>query len=422
MTHKLSRLPGAVLSLTMICNGVVPAWAGRAQAIAANGRQAALGVSLSLTGLSMPVAPRLPGPVLRPRLWQPASARVVQTRAGYRVVHLVLRTMANQWGLGFSLPLMGGSLAEGVMNEAAQRRVLFIDRDDTLTRNVEAMTEAQAAPLLEGLRNGKFPVVITDRPADAMENDPGNSAFEKLAPLLVPAAAGMLIGTNRGGRVYRLDADGRPQSAHEVPPFSTEEQVLIRSAVDAVVAELPKLGTGLNPSKGVDLEPHSGSVLLRVGTPLEIVHKAAGILQEALEKRGIRHEVVYRMPANPAQPPYISFSKVDKASAVAWVAQEYGIRAEEAVGVGDGMMAPINRKGSWSPAAQEAADLGRFLSGRDVLLKGSAKDANMQKGLFGMMLLSVGLFGDPRLENIFVLPEFGPDMTARFLRKWAAVE
>jgi len=165
---------------------------------------------------------------------------------------------------------------------------------------------------------------------------------------------------------------------------------------------------------------HSSSLILRAGTPEAAVKAVAKALEEELTARGIRYPVTPRLAKNPSDPPYVTFSMVDKSAAVRWISARLGLRAAETMAVGDSMYAPEaptqKRLGAWAAAER----WGERLSGRPMPLTGNRSDANMEKGLRGMLVLSVGGTADPRMRNAYVMPQQGPEMTRAILEAFAS--
>lgn len=369
------------------------------------------GSSGSGSGLSAPAGGSSNGSANVPSAPAPkASApKSVNTRAGYSWRRAVLASISTFWGMNFSLPTAGPKLAQSVLKEASTKRVVFSDIDDTLgeyNKVGAVLSEDMARSIVAVRKAGKVFAAITDRPDVPRPNSTQKGAFQSFETIPADQRAGIILGTNGGGRIYEYDAAGEPKLIFEEPKLEQEVVDKISEAAKVVESELAANGTALKEgSHG----PYGYSMILVGGTPEATVKKLAGRLQEELAARGLEFEVEGRMAKDPTLPPYLTFSKINKTVAVKAIAKLKGIEFDEAVAVGDSMYKPVDK-----PRGRNAAKMrkvGERLSGGAMPLTGNATDANMEKGLPGMLTISVGGTADPRMANAYVLPGKGASVT-----------
>ncbi|MBI5201728.1 MAG: HAD hydrolase family protein [Elusimicrobia bacterium] len=340
----------------------------------------------------------------------------------YQAARKELSAISSAFGLAFSLPVAGPKLAASLLEEAATKKVVFSDFDDTLDKfNSQASPETVAA-IVRVLKAGKTVVVITDRPDEKKPGAKGMTILESLESIPAADRAGLYVASNKGARVLRYGADGNASLVAEEEGISGNNAVKMAEAVAEVKKALASLKAEQHDgSQGIDAESmgkYGYAMMLKIGSKEEAVRAVADAFQKEMARLGLPYEAEPRFAKNPANPPYISitFAKIDKSVAVKRVSGLLGIGASEAVVVGDSMFAPKNRD-TGKPAAEvaEAKARGEALSGQPVQTIGNGTDRDMEKGLPGALTLSVGATADPAMSNAFVMPGKGPDVTRRIL-------
>jgi hypothetical protein len=358
---------------------------------------------------------------------QPAAPAQVQkttdSRLAYGAKRRLLAAIASVFGITASLPVAGPQIEQAVLSEAAHKRVVFSDFDDTLGKYNSVLTPEMAAAISAVRKAGKQVAVITDRTDTAGGTQ--KSAFESLAPIPVSERAGMYVAAVSGGRVYRYDSEGVPQKVWEYPPLEGERRQAVKDASDALKARLAELGAAQHPgdqrNPSESWQPYSYSLMLAIGTPEAVVKKAAKAFQEELKKRGIDAEVLPRVPKDPTNPAYLLYNVVNKSASVGYISKALGVEPWEAIAIGDNMYMPRNKEAE-QPGRLTGAALGlaERLSGRSVPLTGNETDRNMERPLPGLLALSVGGTADPRMKNAFVLSGHGADASLQVLRAMAS--
>jgi hypothetical protein len=316
-----------------------------------------------------------------------------------------------------SLPPAGPALTDSLIAQAADRRAVLSDYDDTLA----AYNERLPADMVEAVKAihaaGKTFDVISDRGDEKRGST--LTVFESLDTLPVETRVGMYVAANSGGRVYRYDETGTPVKVYEAPAMSEPVKAEIAAAAEATKARLSEAGTVLHDGVGkIPTESwgaYSYALMLKPGSSEASVRAAAAILQAELDKRGVDVEVNPRFAKDPANPPYVTLSLITKEGAARYIAQARQAGPEDVVILGDSMYVPhAPKKDSW------LARLGERASGQARPALGNRTDANMERGVPGALTLSVGTTGDPRAKNLFVLGGKGPSVTWRVLNAVAS--
>ena len=209
------------------------------------------------------------------------------------------------------MPVVGPKLAAKVVAQAAAKKVIFSDFDDTIGPHNSVLTPEMAAAVAAVRKNGKEVVVITDRPDVKRPNSETLTVFESLASIPAADRAGMYVAANSGGRVYRYDAQGEPQKVWEAPALPEDQIAIIRSAAEATKALLPSIGVTQNTETPKDpaesYNPYGYAMMFVPGTPEAKVKEAAGLLQKELDALHYEAEVIPRMAKDLKKPPYIMF-------------------------------------------------------------------------------------------------------------------
>ncbi len=355
-----------------------------------------------------------PRPVPEPT----AASHGADGRFSYGLRRRLLAAVALLWGASYSLPVAGPALAERLIAEAAGKKFIFTDFDDTIGAHNSVLTPDMVEAVVAARKAGKEVIVITDRPDEKRAGSATLTVFESLASIPEADRAGMHVAANVGGRVYRYDELGQPRLVYEVPGLPEASVKLLKEAAAKVKERMAALGAVMYPEGGKfppDIHfPYGYSMMLAVGTPEPTVKAVAALFEEELASRGLSLDVQARLAKDPLNPPYVNLTIVNKSFPVAWLAQTLGIRAGTAVALGDSMYAPKPaRRGGL--LARWASRLAERLSGRPLPLTGNETDRNMEKGLPGMMALSVGGTADPRMKNAYVLPGKGVAVSKKVL-------
>lgn len=358
---------------------------------------------------------------LGPSNKQPLHA-VEDDYGSYNRRRWALRSIANQ-GVVASLPQAGPNLTKKLLDKAASRKYLFTDFDDTIGAFNSELAPELVAGFAAAKKAGKVIIVVTDRTDEKRPNSKMLTVFESLATIPASDRAGMYVAANGGGRVYRYNAQGEPERIYEQPAMDEAKKAVVAEAAAETKRKLSSIGATQHPGDAVSpsesFNPYGYALMLSVGTPEATVKQAAKLLQNELAAKGIEVEVLPRLAKNPANPPYITFSGINKSMPVAWISEHLGIKPLQAVAIGDSMYMP--RVPETPDASQQALQAeAERLSGSPVPLTGNETDRNMEKGLPGMMALSVGGTADPRMEDAWVLDGHGPAMTLKLLEAMAA--
>ena len=349
----------------------------------------------------------------------PAAPKTVDSPVSYNLRRFLLRSVAALTGAAYSLPSASPALTRKLIAQAADRRVVLSDYDDTLASYNQVLPPEMVAAVRAVKAAGKDFVVISDRGDESRPHQ--LSVFESLASLPVEIRAGMYVAANSGGRVYRYDAQGEPVRVFEVPALDEAAKARVASAAESAKARLKEVGAEQHvPGAGNDNPAESWgtygyALMLKVGSSEASVRGAAAILQSELAKNGLKVEVSPRFAKNPANPPYINFSIVTKESSAGYIAKALKAEAQDVLVIGDSMYAPREaRKASW------LTRLAARISGRDLPKTGNATDRNMEKALPGALTLGVGTTGDASASNLWVLDGKGPSVTRRVLMSVAS--
>jgi hydroxymethylpyrimidine pyrophosphatase-like HAD family hydrolase len=349
------------------------------------------------------------------------APKATQGRFAYEAKRRALVLIASMFGITASLPPVGPRLEQAVLSQAAGKRVVFSDFDDTLGPYNSVLTPEMSAAISAVRKAGKQFAVITDR--TDVSGGRQLSAFESLATIPAEDRAGMYVAAVSGGKVYRYNEQGEPVKVWEYPAFDESRRQPVLDAIAATKAQLSSLGTTQHPgddkNPAESWQPYSYAMMLAVGTPEAAVKKAARLFESELRQRGMDVSVNARIPKDPANTPYIQFSIVDKSASVKYIAGALGVKPWEALAMGDNMYVPQTpeQPGGLARLAQGWAEK---LSGRPVPFTGNETDRNMEKALPGMMALSVGGSVDPRMAHAYALSGKGAAESLAILRSVAS--
>ena len=349
----------------------------------------------------------------------PVTGKIVGSAVSYGLHRFLLKTVAKLTGGVYSLPVAGDALTSKLIESAADKSVVFSDFDATLADYNQVLPADMVAAVDAIKAAGKTFVVISDRGDEPRKGQ--LTVFESLASIPAAMRAGMYVAANSGGRVYRYDDKGEPVRVFEAPAPDAAEKAKLTEAVDATKARLKDIGAELHfPSEKSTVPTESWNVysyamMLKIGSDDAHVRGAADILTEEMAKRGYTVQVDPRYAKDPANPPYIVFSLVTKQTASSFIAKALKAEPKDVLVIGDSMYTPgVPKSESW------LTRLGEKLSGLALPRTGNRTDRNMELGVPGALMFSVGASGDPRASNLFVLAGKGPSVTIQVLKSVAS--
>lgn len=421
-TAMIAAPRGVAANLSAISQAIAP----HLQSLTASQTQGELatlaGVSIesALTGaISHAPQASLSGPIegTYSKGYSLSKPAVEEDRSSYQAKRARLAAIAKEHGISSSLPVAGPKLTQAILDEASRRKVVFSDFDDTIGAFNSVLTPDVVDSIVAMHKAGKTFVLVTDRTDVRRAGSTMLSAFESLATIPAEQRAGMYVAANSGGKVYKYDEKGEPQKVWEFPPLAAEVKATVAQAVEATKEQFAAAGVVQHPGDAVSPSesagPYGHSIMLAVGTPEAKVKEVAQIYSHELASRGIEVEVLARVAKDPKNPPYITFSVVNKAVPVAWISKALGVSAKDAVAVGDNLYMPRIKDGPLSPADLKAKEEAERLSGHPMPLTGNETDRNMEKGLPGLMALSVGGTADAAMADAWVLDGKGVEMSKK---------
>jgi len=389
--------------------------AGNAQAILEGGKVdggssvvAGSAAEPGVSGLSAATAPRAKAAAEPPA---PRPQPKIVTRSTYEARRRALSSIAETYGVVASLPVAGPELTREVLGEAAGKKALLSDIDDTLVKFRSGPLEPETVARIVALRRaGKTFAAVTDRPDTSK---PGtDSAFDTLSSIPAKDRAGIFVSTDKGGKIYRYREDGAPELVEKEKAIEGAERDAIDKAAEATVARLESLGTSLVASKANE---YGHVIIVKLGTPASVVTKVAEIFSEELAREKLPYEAHGQLANNPEKDaPYVYFSKLSKARAIKRLLELARLDASDVVIMGDSMYRPQLPKGR-TPDVEAVILKAAQLSGRDIPETGKDTDRDMERAAPGALTLSVGGYADPRMANAFVLDGLNAPMARRVI-------
>lgn len=359
-----------------------------------------------------------------PKAAVPAAAPVVQTpktvasASSYYAHRMALKAIAAMTGAVFSLPQAGAALTAKIIASAADKQLVVSDFDDTLA-GYNAVLPQEKIDAVRAIRKaGKHFAVVSDRSDEKRPGSTQLTVFESLASLPADVTEGMFVAANSGGKLYQYQ-NGAPVKIWEAEALAAEKLDAVKEASAATIARLAEAGVEQHP--GDSLNPKESyntygyALMIKVGATPTQMKQVAAIMSEELAKRGIEVEVMGRLPKDPKNPGYATFSIITKAPATAKIAEKLGLTPDQALVIGDMMYLPrAAKKASW------LTRLGLTLSGLPIGETGNETDRNMSKGLPGVLAIGVGQKMDPRIPNGWNLAGHGPEVTQKVLESVAS--
>lgn len=386
---------------------------GLDEAVAA-GAPSALAPALSAPSAA-PESPKTAVPAAAPA---PAAPKTVEGASSYYAHRMALKAIAALTGAVFSLPQAGAALTAKIVASAADKQLVVSDFDDTLAGYNAVLPEEKVAAIRAIRKAGKHFAVVSDRGDEKRPGSTQLTVFESLASLPADVTEGMFVAANSGGRLYQYK-DGVPVKVWEAEALAAEKLEAVKEASAATVARLHEAGVEQHP--GDSLNPKESyntygyALMIKVGATPAQMKQVAAIMGEELAKRGIEVEVMGRLPKDPKNPGYATFSIITKSPATAKIAEKLGLSAAQTLVIGDMMYLPrAAKKDSW------LTRLGLRLSGLPIGETGNETDRNMAKGLPGTLAIGVGAKMDPRIPNGWNLAGHGPEVTQKVLEAVAS--
>lgn len=336
------------------------------------------------------------------------AASSKQQRKSYNATRAALAKIAADHGVVASMPTMPKELEAQITHEASFKNVIFSDIDDTLDKFNSVFSPETVKAIADLKKAGKTLVAITDRPDKAKEGSTTKSAFESFSSVPNADKAGMILATNGGGKIYQFDDNGEGKLIYSEPELDAETRAKVNASADAVLKAMESKGVGL---KANSAGPFGHSIIFTIGTKMTDVKELAHLMESEMKSRGLDYEVEPREAKNPTvDPPYITFSKLNKSLAVRHVSQLKGYKPEESVMIGDSMYKP-NPDAKASPEIVARAEA---LSGQKIPLTGNMVDRNMELAMPGALTIAVGGSADPRMANAWVM-NVDKDAGGRFM-------
>lgn len=355
------------------------------------------------------------------RLWEPEASPSAELEhaddatLAYERVRRDLQVLAAH-GIVLSMPVAPDAVRERMLTQVAEKRYVFVDYDDTLDPFNSVVSAETAAALADVQSSGKQVVIVTERSAVRRGSPRTRTILESMEGMASAARKGIIVASG-DGRIYQYDEAGEPRLIDQEPELSAEQKDKIRSVVAEVKGGLGELGTGPADGDSEIFNPFGYSMILRAGTAPVVLIEVAARLQAQLALRGLDFEVQPRLAKDPSNPPYVTFSKLNKSIIVSRIAQRWAVQPHEALVAGDSMYVPRWTRLEPVPAevAEAAARLGVELLHPPALRTGNEADRKMEQALPGALTVCVGALMDPRMEKGFLIPG-GPAITRLLLR------
>ncbi|MBI4676513.1 MAG: hypothetical protein HY748_02900 [Elusimicrobia bacterium] len=361
-----------------------------------------------------------PGPETDASLRRIADSNPQGGSSDYEVHRQALRALADR-GVILSLRPVSPGHAQQILAKLSQNKpnLAIFDYDDTLAHFQESIAPETAQALLEAQRSGTQPLILTDRP-----DEPGDSGqvtiLDSLGRMTNEQKAGVAVISSKGTRSLVYDGRTEARVIRQVSVRWTQAEIeAIKAAALAVVE---RYGKGDFDGVEEKLTSYSYMRVLPLGLPKADVKAAAQLMEDGLKARGVDVYVVGRTAKDPANPPYLVLSRIDKSIGVSWARTHLGFI---------GRMRDLARFGVAGKLFGKLAGLLGALRGKEVpvskmLIVGDqffddrVTDRDMLKAAPGALALSVGGKADPRLDNIYVWPTDGGPASTEILKGIAA--
>ncbi|MBI5208818.1 MAG: MFS transporter [Elusimicrobia bacterium] len=338
----------------------------------------------------------------------------------YEVHRWALRALAGK-GVILSLRPVSPGHAQQILAKLSTNRpdLAIFDYDDTLAGWAKPLAPETAAALKAAADAGVQPVILTDRP-DQSDNPKEKTILDSIARMTPEQKASLGVVSTKGTRALVYDGKTEAQLIRDVDvKWSDAEVGIIKAAGQAVSG---RYGDTVFNGRSEEISGHSYFRTLPVGMSEAEVTAAAEFMRAELKARGLDLEVVGRLAKNPANPPYLSFSKVDKSIGVSWLRTHLGLigRLRDLARFGVRGKAFRKLAGFLEPLRGREVPVGKMLIVGDQFFGSRLTDRNMLKAAQGALALSVGGSADPRLDNTFVWPTEGGPASTEILHAVAA--
>ncbi|MBI5883721.1 MAG: hypothetical protein HZB91_11530, partial [Elusimicrobia bacterium] len=264
----------------------------------------------------------VPGAETDSSLRRIADSNPLGGASDYEVHRQALRALAGR-GVILSLRPVSPGHAQQILARLSQNKptLAIFDYDDTLAPWAKPIAPETAEALKLAADAGIQPVILTDRP-DASENPKETTILQSISGMTPEQKAVLGVVSSKGTRALAYDAKSEARLVRDVQiAWEQAEGESIKAAGKAVKE---KYGSVIFNGREEELSKDSYFRPLPVGTAETDVKAAAQLMQDELKKRGMDVEVIGRMAKDPALPPYISLSKVDKAIGVSWLRTHLG--------------------------------------------------------------------------------------------------
>ncbi|MBI5201707.1 MAG: signal peptidase II [Elusimicrobia bacterium] len=317
----------------------------------------------------------------------PVAPRMTGT---YRLKKRVAALLAGL-GLGVSAPRMTATDYDALVARfrEAPPKLVITDYDDTFLDNSDGkglVVTPERIALLEELAAKNIRVAFaTNRPLDGGTYAMSYMLMEKLPEHL---RKNFIISTGGGAEVYQYGPNGeKPAAAARFNPMNEREFADLRRLMAEETAKL-----GLTPIK----QEEKGYEFSSVFAPGEMkVHQLFPAFEKAVRAAGYDFSVTLKAfdddPKKKHLEPYIRVSKSSKTMAVKGILE---LLAAEGTKV-------------------EPEDV--IMLGDDFTVPGF--DSAMARALPQGTALAVGKGVNPKLENVYWLPQEGPEQTVDFLKR-----
>ncbi|MBI4345819.1 MAG: AAA family ATPase [Elusimicrobia bacterium] len=294
-------------------------------------------------------------------------------------------------GLGVGAPRLTAQDYDALVDRfrEAPPKVVILDYDDTFLDNSDGkglVITPERIALLERLAAANIRVAFaTNRPLEGKGYGMTDMMMDRLPEAL---RRNFIISTGGGAEVYQYGPNGeKPAAPVKSNPLTAEELAALERVMAEETAKL-----GLTPLKQ-ESKGYEFSAVFAAGE--KRVRPLFAAVQKAVKRSGYDFSVTLKAfdddPKKAHLEPYIRISKSSKTMAV------------------NGILELLAAEG----ARPEPEDV--VMIGDDFTVPGF--DSAMARALPQGTALAVGKGADARLDNVYLLPEVGPEQTVDFLKR-----
>ncbi|PIP84339.1 MAG: hypothetical protein CO113_07030 [Elusimicrobia bacterium CG_4_9_14_3_um_filter_62_55] len=305
-------------------------------------------------------------------------------------------------------------------SDAGKPEMAFFDYDDTLAPFNQPIAAETGEALKAAADAGVELFILTDRP-DAKKRETDVTVLDSLAPLSPAQKAGVGVIASRGTRALFFDKRGEAVLVREDKVAWSKAEGAAIDAAHAVV--VGAYGEQEYNGKTHERSAYGFAHFLPIGMDETRVKEAAAFFAAELSARGMDIEVSARMAKKDTDPPYLTFSKIDKRT---------GVLPTKADRRGAELARALVRLGAPAGLIRRALALSkrfaRPVADRKVLSVGDQfydtrnADLGFAKASPDGTQISVGGKGDPRYKNLFVAPRQEAEASREILRAVATQE